>query len=213
MDFMRCADLMARTAVVYLALGFALPTLEAAIDGPSASRIDASRLATAARTVVPAYPVWRVVSELDADQLTAAVFGYAGFGAFLGLVVSILIPFDLAHQRGRGLAPFDVTYYPTLRGLRQCLTVVPARMVLIVGLLLLAGWLAHTQLDLIRNSFWGNPHGPPRIIAAGLVAWGIVWLADCITRPKGGTYIAAMWFLLVALFILYTVEQIGIVRE
>jgi hypothetical protein len=175
---------MARTSLIHFALGFALFILEGMIDRPSAMY------------------GWR-------NWLTAVIPAASGFGAFIGVLAAILVPFDIAAQVRRKVVRLDLAYYPRPAGLRRCLAELPARMFLTVGLLLLAGWLVHTQLDLMLR----HALPPPRILAAGLVAWGILWLADCLARPKGGTFVAGTWFLVLALFIAWTIGSMDTVRE
>jgi hypothetical protein len=70
-------------------------------------------------------------------------------------------------------------------------------MALVIGLLLVAYYLADVGL---KVWLWGMPPGgwlwpPERVVIAGLFAWGVVWLADCLTRPAGGTWLTAVCFL------------------
>jgi hypothetical protein len=180
MDPLRCAVAVVLTPLLYFALGFGLAVLGGAIDQP--------------------HPLY-VQGNWFTHRIGRSVEG----GAWLAVVMAVLVGLDLIAQRARGVAREDVAYYPRLGGLRRCLSAMPARIVLVAGLLALAGWFVHTELELrVVEMFAGGMVWPPeRVVAAGLVVWGLLWLADCLARPDGGTIVAATGFLLLALICMF----------
>jgi hypothetical protein len=189
-DF-RGQDWFAATLLVQFAVGCGLVILEATLDR--------------------AYPP---VSSSVAAFFSQGIWEAAGGGALVAVFVAVLIPIDLAAQRSRGIGRPDLAYFPRPAGFRRALSVMPARLAGIVGFLLLTGWWVHTQLqrEVVYTFAGGMVHGPPRILIGGLMVWGLLWVVDCLTRPEGGTIVAASIFLFFAAFCAYAVDG-NVLRE
>jgi hypothetical protein len=111
----------------------------------------------------------------------------------------IFVSVDLTLQRLRSSgAGLDVEYYPRPSVFVRCWRYPAARMTLVIGLLSVAYYLADVGLQVW---LWGMPPSgllwpPERVLTASLFAWGVVWLADCLTRPARETWLAALCFLI-----------------
>jgi len=138
--------------------------------------------------------------------------GVLGWACAFALCIGILYPFDLMRQGFPAeAAEYDLAYYPTIPGLRRALRVRRARVFLVVGTLLVAGYGAHVAITLWSASF--HPHGsmyPPHYVFAICAAlWSVLWLGDCLARPRRGTTLAAVGYAALALFVLVKVEFFG----
>jgi hypothetical protein len=174
---------------LYFGLGFGLHLLGGAIDQP--------------------HPVY-----LEGNWFTHRVGGSFQYGLLIGAAMLIFVAVDLTLQRfrspGGGL---DVAYYPRPSVFVSWRHPV-SRMALVIGLVLVAYYVADVGLEvcLWRSVPGGWVWPPERVLIAGLFTWGVVWLADCLTRPAGGTAAAAVCFLVfVWLIVLPTGSQM--IRE
>jgi len=134
----------------------------------------------------------------------------AVLGLFLSVASIPLFALDQLVQGAAGRRPKDYTYHPRPSALWRCWLVPESRAILIIGLLLLAGWFAHSELVLraVSSGAGGLVWPPERVVGAGLVAWGLLWLADCVRRPAGGTVFAAVLFLFFAVVCLPSASDI-----
>jgi len=110
------------------------------------------------------------------------------------IATPFLVGVDAVTQCGR---PRDRGYYPRIVNVWRSLAVWKVRWVLIAGGLLLGGMYASTVIDVW--SAHHQPHGliwpPKRVYETCLLFWGLLWLADCVARPRGGTMAAAVGYL------------------
>ena len=108
------------------------------------------------------------------------------------ICIGILFPIGLALQK----SPRDLAFYPIVRHFPLLLRSLGSRLVIIAGGLLLGGYLCSVAIMV-----WGaahTPHGliwPPHFIyAVSMSLWGLWWMADCVTRPRRGSVVAAVIF-------------------
>jgi hypothetical protein len=109
--------------------------------------------------------------------------------------VLIAVTIDAAVQSSR---PRDRAYYPLLPNVWRGLGSLHVRLILIVGGLIVAGRYADTVI-----AVWSASQGagglvwpPKRVFDACRLLWGLLWLADCASRPNRGTMAAAIGYLL-----------------
>lgn len=140
----------------------------------------------------------------DGDWMAHRAFVTVEFGQWIATTTLVLVAFDMALQRFRSPdMPIDLRYYPRLSIFIRCRHNTAARVVLVVGLsLVLLYFVAVTSALRLEEVFSGQPAWPRgRTPATGLLACGVAWLADCMTRPGGGTAVAAVCCLLVFLIV------------
>jgi hypothetical protein len=166
--------------LLYFAVGFGLCLFGGFVDQPHPSYADGS--------------TWL------SHRIPLAI----GIGATVAVGVVILIVIDQLARATPNVGLDELAYYPRPAGLKRCLSAMPARLVLVAGFLALGGWFVHTELVLsvVNMSAGGLVWPPERVLAAGLVAWGLLWLADCLGRPGRATIVAAGGFLLLAVLCL-----------
>jgi hypothetical protein len=131
-------------------------------------------------------------------------------------VVAVGVLLDLVSQ-GIGRRPLrdcDLAYYPRLLRLRGLLSHTPSRLFVIVGFLGLGGYVASAVNEVwVARILRANLVWPPeRVCASIMLAWGILWVADCLRRPRAATIVAALAFLLFAVWYT-TVAGVGVLRE
>jgi hypothetical protein len=112
------------------------------------------------------------------------------------VVIGVLVPIGLVVQR----SPRDLDYYPHFGNSTAVFHSLGSRLILISGGLLLAGYLAAVAIELWESS--QRPHGliwPGHYIYGVLMTlWGVLWMADCLTRPRRGSIVAAILFTVLA---------------
>jgi hypothetical protein len=127
----------------------------------------------------------------------------------VGVGMLILVAIDGAIQRGR---PRDSGYYPRLANVWRGLRLPRVRLILIIGGALVVGYYASTVIEVWsagqRPCGWIWP--PKRVFVACQFLWGLLWLADCASRPRGGTMAAAIGYLFTALLMM---PEGGVLRE
>ena len=163
---------------LYFALGFGFHVLGGAIDQPHPLYVDGG------------------------DWFTKRFDRSIQTGVLLAILIGVLIPIDLIAQHlRRGASPKDLAYFPRPGGIVRCLWVMRARLTLVAGFLLLVGYFVGTELELQLHKMGagGLVWPPERVLFTCLVAWGLLWIADCLARPDNGTVVAAMGFLLMSL--------------
>jgi hypothetical protein len=109
-----------------------------------------------------------------------------------GMLLTIVV--DAVAQRNR---PRDHRYYPQLLNIWRGRRLLHVRLILIFGGLLIVGGYADSVA-----AVWGaqqGPHGliwpPRRVFEACYMLWGMLWVADCASRPNGRTMAAAIGYL------------------
>jgi hypothetical protein len=178
------------TPVGYFALTFAFHVLGGAIDQPH-----------------PLYVKGNWLSH-RLEQSPDVALSFA-------ILMAILVPLDLGLQSlYRPGMPKDVAFGPRLFQLRSWITRSPAPLIVTVGFLLLAGYYTTTVLEVWREEIGAGGLVWPgeRVFVSCLLAWGILWVADCTARPHHGTLVALVGYLFVGLLLL---TQLGsrIIRE
>ena len=148
------------------------------------------------------------------DPITECARWGTRFAYTMSIVVAIdvLIQYLLGFRR---LQDLDTAYYPRMASLRTSLSRVAPRRILIAGLL---GVLLYYATTVTRRPplgsdlalqwsptllfWWPLEHYclPPReqIFLCCALVWGILWLVDCVCRPRRGTIYAAIGFILAA---------------
>ncbi len=114
-----------------------------------------------------------------------------------GVGVAVIVTVDLGVQRIHGASSKrDLRFYPTVKGLRNAVRAPMPRLVMVAGLLLLGGYYALVEIAIWETS--RRPHGliwpPHRLFVVCLISWGVLWIADCLRRPGGGTIVGAIAF-------------------
>ncbi len=179
-----CATLIG-IPVLYCALPFVFYILGEAIDQPH-----------------PEYA--------EGNWLTRGVAAAGEFTLPIAVVMSVLVGIDAAMQRNR---PRDNAYYPRLSSLRHGLDLLHVRLILIVGGTIIVGYYAMTVVEVWsshqRQCGWVWP--PKRVFDTCNFLWGLLWLADCASRPRRGTMVAAIGYLLLSLLMLPS--GFGVLRE
>ncbi len=153
---------------------------------------------------------------------SAALSNAAMWGARFAEAMLILVALDLLVQSRfgfRGLSEADTAYYPRLASLRASLSFRSPWLVLIVGFLALTGYYAMTvaRVSTVGTDlrlkwlpalifawpWWSVGKWPPeQIFVCCSLCWGVLWLADCMARPRRGTICAAIGFILAAYFLI-----------
>jgi hypothetical protein len=172
------------TPILYGCLAFAFYLFGEAIDQP--------------------HPVYA-----EGNWLTRGAAQGIAFFPFAAVGMLILVAIDSAVQRSH---PRDSAYYPRLINLwRGSLHV---RLFLIVGGALILGYYAMTVVEVWSSaqhpSGWQWP--PERVFVVCNLLWGLLWLADCASRPRCGTITAAIGYVCLALLILLPLG-FGVLRE
>jgi hypothetical protein len=173
------------TPFLYGALGFAFFIFGEAIDQPH-----------------PDYA--------EGNWLTRGAVGGISFMFLAAMGMLILVTIDAAVQGSRTA---DGAYYPRLANLWRGLNLLHVRLILIIGGTLIVGYYAMTVVEVWssaqRPSGWQWP--PKRVFLACHFLWGLLWLADCASRPRLGTMTAAIGYLLLSLLMLPM--GFGVLRE
>ncbi len=134
------------------------------------------------------------------NWLTKGVADGVPFALFAAIGMLIVVAIDGAIQTSR---PRDSAYYPRLANVRHGLSSLHVRLLLIVGgsLILVAYGESVVTVWLVNQ----RPHGwvwpPKRVFAACHLLWGLLWLADCASRPRRGTMAAAIGYLSLGLLL------------
>ena len=146
----------------------------------------------------------------EGNWLTRGATSGIAFFLFAAVAMLIVVAIDAAVQRGR---PRDCAYYPRLSQLSRGLDCLHVRLILIIGGTLIVGYYAMTVVEVWssaqRPSGWQWP--PKRVFLACHFLWGLLWLADCASRPRRGTMVAAIGYLLLSLLMLPM--GFGVLRE
>lgn len=172
------------TPTLYGGLAFAFYVFGEAIDQPHPAYLDGSN--------------WLTHGTAFGGQLILPIMA----GMF------VLVAIDAALQRNR---PRDGAYYPRLRRVWHGLGSLRVRWILIIGGLLVVGSYTDSVI-----SIWSAHHSPggwvwppKRVFAACHFLWGLIWVADCASRPNRGTMVAAIGYLCMTLLL----PSGGVMRE
>ncbi len=125
------------------------------------------------------------------------------------IAMLILVGIDALIQRSR---PRDAAYYPQLSNLWHGPLYV--RLILIIGGALILGYYGMTVVEV-----WSSCQRPcgcvwpaKRVFVVCNLLWGLLWLADCASRPRCGTIMAAVGYVCLATLILLPLG-FGVLRE
>jgi hypothetical protein len=135
------------------------------------------------------------------NWLTSGVANFIQFIPIFAVAALILVAIDAAVQRGR---PRDSAYFPRFSTLWRGLSSIQIRLVLIVGVSLVLGYYAVSVIDVwsAQHSRAGLIWPPKRVFVTCCFLWGLLWLADCLPRPRRGTMAAAVGFLCLTFLLL-----------
>ena len=88
------------------------------------------------------------------------------------------------------------------------------RLILIIGGALIVGYYGMTVVEVWSSCQRPSvAYGPPkRVFVVCNLLWGLLWLADCASRPRCGTITAAVGYVCLALLILLPLG-FGVLRE
>jgi hypothetical protein len=163
------------TPILYGVLAFAFFLFGEAIDQPHPAYLSGNWLTHG------------VAQFFQVEKLTTIMAG-----------MLIVVAIDAAVQRSR---PRDRSYCPRLPSLWRGLSSLPVRLILVIGTLLVVGWYADSVIAVwsARQSPGGWVWPPKRVFAACQILWGLLWLADCASRPNRGTIAAAIGYLCMTL--------------
>ena len=143
----------------------------------------------------PAYAVGGWLSRRVNESLS--------WGGLFAALMSVIVLLDAKGQcTSCDSREKDGRYYPRFRGVLRSFSVPRARVVLLIGLSSLFGYYALTAIRLYEiGSYPGGIDWPPeRVFFVCMVGWGILWVADCMSRPRPTTLLAAIGFLLCSWF-------------
>jgi hypothetical protein len=121
---------------------------------------------------------------------------------FLLLPISLIVAIDMvvAATRGIPLNAKQLAYYPRPNDIPGLFSSIGSRLVLSVGFLGLAGYWAFAAIEIwYRKQL---PHGliwpGERVLSVFLMAWGILWVAQSLNRPRKATFGAAVAFMILS---------------
>jgi hypothetical protein len=124
-------------------------------------------------------------------------------GLEFAIVMAVAMAADALVQYRQPERPMDYAYYPRIEGLVKSLSLVQGRMVLMIGFLVLLGGYADLAL---KEWPHGNLAGPEVAIATCLLGWNLLWIADCMSRPRHTT----LWVAVAFFFIIWIALPPGI---
>ncbi len=163
------------TAILFCGLDFAFLLFDAAINQPR---------------------------HYSAQEWLAQVAAASAFAAPLAPIF-LLIPVIL-HLEPRTSGPKDRAYYPRLANVWRGLRLLKVRLILMVGGLLVVGYYAATEIEILSAHRHESLNWfPPRVWISCHLLWGLLWLADCESRPDCGMMKVAIGYLgIVIVFLL-----------
>jgi hypothetical protein len=116
------------------------------------------------------------------------------------LVVGMLfaVAIDAVVQKDR---PRDRVYFPQLLNIWHGLSSLHVRLILVIGGLIVVCCYADSVVAvwLAQQGSGGWVWPPKRVFQACSALWGVLWLADCASRPNRGTMAAAIAYLCMTL--------------
>ena len=138
------------------------------------------------------------------------------WSAMLAIVMFILVCIDLAIQHCSSQAMTkDLAFFPRFWKVHEFLKPLGGRLLLISCAGLLALYWGQSLIAVWTwreiNSGWVWP--PERFFVTCLLAWGLLWIIDCFSRPRHTTIFAAVGLTLFTLLFLLPIIGVGILRE
>jgi hypothetical protein len=139
------------------------------------------------------------------DWLTHKCHESLTCGTIAGVVLIILMAVDALMQRALPVEERDFAYYPRIGGLMNSFSLLQGRLVLLIGFLVVlaiyadfavAQWKAHGRISASQTPF-----------VASAVGWVVLWIADCVSRPRSTTLWVAILFLFIALGLMPAVQD------
>ncbi|MGO9113588.1 MAG: hypothetical protein ACLP9L_30520 [Thermoguttaceae bacterium] len=113
------------------------------------------------------------------------------------MLIPVAFNFESPKGRLRGHA-----YYPQLANVWRGLRLIHVRLILMIGGLLVVGYYAATVIE-VSSIRCGTVFPPERVWISCHLLWGVVWLADCASRPNRDMVKVAIGYLCIAaLFLL-----------
>jgi hypothetical protein len=135
-----------------------------------------------------------------ADSLARCAEESVLWAVRLTTTVVILISLDAVMQLRQENEIKDFAYYPRVTGLVKSLSLVRCRLVLVAGFLILFGNYALIVVEVWRA---GTPILPLDITFKTCVwGWAVLWIADCLCRPRRIAVWVAIAFLVYSLIAL-----------
>jgi hypothetical protein len=116
-------------------------------------------------------------------------------GMEFAAVMLALMSVDAMLQSRQPDAAKDFAYYPRIGGLGKSLCLVQGRLILILGLLLL--FVMNADLALAQ---WprGRAASPDLALTTCILGWNLLWIVDCLSRPRCATLWVPVAFLFCA---------------
>jgi hypothetical protein len=148
---------------------------------------------------IPAF-VWTEHRSHDSMMVSATFM--AG-----GLAVLALIDCLIQVRRGEGFK--DVSYYPRISGLINCLSSTKGLLVLAIGFAVVFYAYATTAIQMASAGTPIGLFGSPAMQTC-LTGWAILWIADCTGRPRRDTLWVAIAFFF---FTMAALTPVSVVRE
>jgi len=167
------------TAILFCGLDFAFLLFDAAVNHPH-----------------------RFYAHFNREWLVEAA-ARAAWAAPLAAIF-LLIPVIL-HLESRESGPKDRAYYPRLVNVWRGLGLLHVRLILMIGVLLVVAYYAATEIQVwsAEWSFSRTTFPGPRVWISCHLLWGLLWLADCASRPDRGMMKVAIGYLcIVVVFLL-----------
>ena len=125
---------------------------------------------------------------------------YIGAGMVIGLLAFVIVCIDLFMRLVHGTELLqDVAHFPRFWRASDWFRSRSSRTVIVVGSLALAAYYTMFVLEVFRQGHGGTVVAPNLLLNVFLLAWGMLWFADCLTRKARGTLPAAISFLLAIL--------------
>jgi hypothetical protein len=167
------------TAILFYGLDFAFGLFDAAVNQPHPEYIDGGQITNA----------W----------VLRAVAGSAAAAPLPAIFLLIPVAFNFESPRGRR---WGHAYYPQLANVRRGLRLLHVRLILMIGGLLVVGYYAATVIE-VSSKRCGIVCPPERVWISCHLLWGVLWLADCASRPNRDIVKVAIGYLCItALFLL-----------
>jgi hypothetical protein len=140
----------------------------------------------------PAFPLGHWLTFVTGREWWTRRWGEAfSLGVEFAIVMAVLMTVDALLQRRDSAGPTDLAYYPRVGGLVKSLSLVQGRLVLILGFLFFLG----VNADLAVQEFAdGRLAGPEVALYTCVMGWNVLWIADCLSRPRYTTLWVAVAF-------------------
>ena len=151
-------------------------------------------------TINQPHPEYVVSSPATDAWLVRAVVGSA-VSALLTATL-MLLPVSY-HFESRNGGPRDWAYYPRLLNVWRGLRILRVRLILVIGGLLVFGYYAESVIAVPSSQrAHGHVWPSPRVMITCHLLWGLLWLADCASRPQRGMAKVAIGYLCITIILL-----------